>query len=205
MSAAAHDHELAAKLWWRSLLRGIAAAALGAYVLALPPPSAAGLARAVAVYWVVDGLIVLWASLVATRLALNRTLLLLRSAAGVVMALAILGLPLSAAFGRYQPGQLLLLLWVVPLLLLAVGLQILAAIFDMAVWFEVRRHIAGEWSLGLSALLSILFGAILVAVVVIPPPIIGRGLAVVGIAGGIAVVAGALRLRPALDPARSTP
>jgi uncharacterized membrane protein HdeD (DUF308 family) len=199
MEAKTPAHQLAGTLWLVSLLRGVAALALGGYVLAVPPTSPGGLARAVAVYWVVEGLIVLGGSLSTPGLSLSRMRLLLRSVA-VVMALAMVALPLQRVFGPWEPGQIMLLLLVLPLVLVAIGFQILAAIFDIVVSVAVRRHIAGEWSLGLAAAISIVFGVALVVAIFAPPAVLGRGVGVVGIAGGLAVIAGAVRLRPSAAP-----
>lgn len=190
-------YELAAKLWWLGLLRGLAALALGAYVLARAPMSPAMIARAVAVYWILDGLAVLWASVVAVRLAMNRTSLIARTVAGIAAAFTILGLPLREVFGPWQPGQFLMLLSTVGLALTAIGLQvILAATFDVMVGLEVRRRVPGEWSLLLAATLSIVLGALIGAALVFAPAIVlGRGLGVVSIAGALAVAAAAVRLR----------
>jgi uncharacterized membrane protein HdeD (DUF308 family) len=57
--------DLAAKLWRVSLLRGLVALGLGAYVVSHPITSSAALVHVVAVYWIVDGLVALWASLFA--------------------------------------------------------------------------------------------------------------------------------------------
>jgi uncharacterized membrane protein HdeD (DUF308 family) len=191
--------EFASRLWLFSLLRGLAALTLGAWTLAMPPASPGMLMRAVAVYWVVDGLIVFCGSLAAAAVMFNRVFLLLRALAGIITALVLLGLPLEEAFGPYRPGQMMLLLFVVPAVVLAIGLQVLGAVFDLLVCLEVRRRIPGEWSVGLSAVLSIVFGVFLVGVILAPPPVLGRGVGTVGVIGGLAVIVGALRLRPARD------
>ena len=195
--------DLAGRLWCLSLLRGLAAITLGAWVLAVPPSSPGMLIRAVAVYWVVDGLVVFGGSLAAASLMFNRVFLVLRALAGIITALVLLGLPLSEAFGPYRPGQLMLVLFVVPAVVLAIGLQVLGAVFDVLVCLEVRRRIAGEWSLAVSSALSIVFGLFLVGVILAPPAVLGRGVGTVGLLGGLAVIVGAVRLKPARDPSLS--
>jgi uncharacterized membrane protein HdeD (DUF308 family) len=195
MATGGPGRELAAKLWPLVLVRGLMALALGAYALMVPPMSPAALARPVAVYWIVDGLLVLRGSRLAV-IAVNRALIALRSIAGLVTAAVILGLPLGDVFGPWRPGQLLLFLLVVPFVILAIALQIGAGIFDTAVWLEVRRRISGAWPVGLGAILSIVLGLLLVATSVVPIGVLGRTLGVVGLVGGLAMVAGAIRLRP---------
>ena len=197
------SRDLASRLWLISLLRGLAALALGASALAMPPSSAGMLMRAVGVYWVVDGLVVFGGSLASASLVFNRVLMLLRALAGIITALVLLVLPLAEAFGPYRPGQMMLLLFVVPAVVLAIGLQVLGAVFDLLICLEVRRRIPGEWSLALASTLSIVFGVFLVSVILAPPPVLGRGVGTVGLVGGLAVVVGALRLRPARDPSLS--
>jgi uncharacterized membrane protein HdeD (DUF308 family) len=133
----------------------------------------------------------------------NRMLLLLRAVAGLITAVVLLALPLSEAFGPYRAGQILLLLFVVPAVILAIGLQVLGAVVDLLVCLEVRRRIPGEWSIGLSATLSIVFGLFLVGAILTPPAVLGRGVGAVGVVGGLAVIVGALRLRPTGDPSLS--
>jgi len=197
------DTRLAGKLWPLSLLRGVAALALGAWVLTVPPSSPGMLMRAVAAFWVVDGLAVFVGSLTATTLMFNRVFLILRALAGIVTAAVLLGLPLSEAFGPYKPGQMALLLFVVPVLVVSIGFQVLAAVFDLMVSLEVRRYIPGEWTVALASALSIAFGVLLVGVLLARPTVLGRGVGAVGVIGGLAVVLGALRLRPARDPSLS--
>ena len=194
------DTRLAGKLWPLSLLRGVAALVLGAWMLAAPPSSPGLLVRAVAAYWVVDGLAVFVGSLAAATLALSRVFLMLRALAGIVTAIVLLALPLAEAFGPYKPGQMALLLFVVPSVVISIGFQVLAAVFDLMVSLEVRRHIPGEWTLALASALSIVFGVLLVSVILIQPLVLGRGVGTLGVAGGIAIIVGALRLRPARDP-----
>lgn len=193
-------YEVASKLWWPSLLRGIAAVVLGVWILAVPPATPAELTHAIAVYWVIDGLLILIAGLSAAPLALRRLFLVLRAVAGIITALVILGLPLSAVFGAWEPGQIMLLVVVLPLVVCAIVLQALAAIFDLLMSLEVRRHLSGEWSIALSAVLSILFGIGLLAILLVPPAVLGRGLGSIAVLGGVGVIAGALRLRPTRNP-----
>ena len=195
MATGSPGRELAATLWPLVLARGLLALALGAYALVAPPTSPVGLARPVAAYWIVDGLLVLRASRLAA-VAVNRVLIALRSVAGVVTAIVILGLPLGEVFGPWRPGQLLLFLVVVPFVAIAIVLQIVAGIFDTAVWLEVRRRVAGAWPIGLGAILSIVLGLLLVATIAAPIGALGRILGVVGVVSGLAMIVGAIRLRP---------
>lgn len=190
--------ELAAKLCWVALLRGLAALALGVYLLSRAETSPPALARAVAVYWIVDGAAALWASVVAARVATKKMLLIVRTVVAIAAALFMLGLPLRESFGAWRPGQLLIFVWTLALVLAVIALQvILAATFDVLVSHEVRRRIPGEWSLLVAASLSIVLGVLVAASFLAQPAVLGSGLGVAGVAGGLGLIVGAVRLRTA--------
>ena len=195
--AASGTDELAGKLRYVSGLRGAAALALGTWALAAPPTSADELIYGVGVYWSVEGLVVFAASLSGVTVGMNRVFALLRSLAEIVAAVVLMSLPLHAVFGPWRPGQLVLFAYVVALVVSVIALQALTAAFDFLMSARVRRRISGEWSVMASAVVSLLFGLCLVATLAAPPPQLGRGVAVVGIVGGLAVIYGAMRLRMA--------
>jgi uncharacterized membrane protein HdeD (DUF308 family) len=189
--------DLAAKLWRVSLLRGLVALGLGAYVVSRPITSSATLAHVVAVYWIVDGLVALWASLFAAALATNRVFLVIRGVAGIGAALLLFVLPLDEIFGPWRPGQILLLILTMAPALTAISLQIvMTAAIDLLIGLEVRRRIPGEWSLLLGAALSIVLSALVAAAFFTPPTVLWRLLGAVVLVGGLSLVAGAFRLRP---------
>jgi uncharacterized membrane protein HdeD (DUF308 family) len=188
--------DLAGKLWRASLLRGLVALALGAYVLSRPIGSPAGLVQIVSVYWICDGLVALWASRFAATLKHTRALLVVRGVAGLVTGVLLLGLPLDQIFGPWRPGQLLLFLLTMVPALTAIGLQVvMAATIDLLIGLEVRRRIPGEWSLALGAVLSIVLGGLASAGFLVIPTVTGRLLGVVCVGGGLGLVAGSIRLR----------
>jgi uncharacterized membrane protein HdeD (DUF308 family) len=188
--------DLAGKLWRASLLRGLLALVLGAYVLSRPIDSPAGLVRIVSVYWICDGLVALWASRFAATLKHNRVLLVVRGVAGLVTGALLLGLPLDQIFGPWRPGQIMLLILTMVPALTAIGLQILmAATIDLLIGLEVRRRIPGEWSVALGAVVSIVLGGLASVGFLAIPAVTGRLLGVVCLAGGLGLVAGSIWLR----------
>jgi uncharacterized membrane protein HdeD (DUF308 family) len=190
--------DLAGKLWRASLLRGLVALALGAYVLARPIGSPAGLVRIVSVYWICEGLVALWASGFAATLRHTRGMLVLRGVAGLVTGLLLLGLPLEQIFGPWRPGQLMLFLLTMVPALTAIGLQIvMAATIDLLIGLEVRRRISGEWSVALGAVVSMVLGGLAGAAFVVIPAVTGRLLGVACVGGGLGLVAGSIWLRAA--------
>jgi len=189
--------DLAAKLWLVSLLRGVVALALGAYVVSRPTSSSASLAHVVAVYWIFDGLVALWASRFAAALATNRVFLVVRGLGGIGAALVLFALPLDEIFGPWRPGQIMLLILTMAPALATISLQIVMTIaIDLLIGLEVRRRIPNEWSLPLGAALSIVLSALVAAAFLGPPTVLWRLLGMVGLVGGLSLVLGAFRLRP---------
>jgi uncharacterized membrane protein HdeD (DUF308 family) len=198
LAARTKSSDLAGKLWRVSLLRGLVAFALGAYVLSRPIGSPATPARVVAAYWILDGLVALWASRFAATLATTRTLLVLRGGGGIGAAVILLCLPLGEILGPWHPGQIMLLIFGMVPALTVIALQIvMAATIDLLIGLEVRRRIPGEWSVALGAAVSIALSGLAAFGFFGPPTVPGRMLGVIGLAGGLGLIAGGLRLRPA--------
>jgi uncharacterized membrane protein HdeD (DUF308 family) len=188
--------DLAGKLWRASLVRGLVALALGAYVLSRPIGSPAGLVRIVSVYWICEGLLALWASRFAVTLRHNRARLVTRGVVGIVTGAILLGLPLDEIFGPWRPGQVMLFLLTMVPALTAIVLQIvMAATIDLLIGLEVRRRIPGEWSVALGAVVSIVLGGLASVGFLAIPAVTGRLLGVVCLAGGLGLVAGSIWLR----------
>ena len=189
------EPDLLARLWWAGLLRGSTALALGGYIASQTPSSSAAVARTSAAYWVVDGLVTMWASASIATLTLNRLVLLLRGCLAVGAGLVIFGLPLGDVFGRWHPGQLLILLSTATLLLAVIALQIVAGAFDVHICLAIRRRIPGEWSVALGAALSVVLGVIVAATLAAPPALLGRTLAPSAMAAGFGILTRTARLR----------
>ena len=189
------ERDLLARLWWAGLLRGSTALVLGGYTASQTPSSSAAVARTSAAYWVVDGLVTMWASASIATLTLNRLVLLLRGCLAVGAGLVIFGLPLGDVFGRWHPGQLLILLSTATLLLAVIALQIVAGAFDVHICLAIRRRIPGEWSVALGAALSVVLGVIVAATLAAPPALLGRTLAPSAMAAGFGILTRTARLR----------
>jgi uncharacterized membrane protein HdeD (DUF308 family) len=198
LPAASTSSDLAAKLQRVSLLRGLAALGVSVYVVSQPGESLAALARAVSGYWIIDGLIALWVSLSGAIRTVNRAVLAIRGCVGIGTALVLFQLPLDEIFGPWRPGQLMLFILSIGPAIAAIGVQIImTATVDLLIGLQVRRQIAGEWSVALGTAVSIVFGALLMAGFSTPPLVVDRLLGVVGVAGGLGLIAGAFGLRRA--------
>ena len=188
--------DLAGKLCRLTLVRGVVALALGAYALSLPTVTPAVVTRLASVYWIVDALAAGWISRFAATVATTRVVLIIRAAAGLAAALVLLALPLAEVFGPWRPGQLMFLIFTAIPALASIGLQIvLAATIDLVVGFEARRRIPGEWSIILAAGVSIGLGVAVAACFFDLSRVPGQLVGVIGVAGGLGLIAAALRLR----------
>jgi uncharacterized membrane protein HdeD (DUF308 family) len=194
------------RLWPASLVRGLVALGLGAYAVRWAAASPATVARIVAIFWIVEGVIALWAAGFAATLAASRVVLTVRGAAGIGAALLMFVLPLAEIFGPWRPGQIMFFLFSMVPAVTVIALQILmAAAIDGSVALQVRRRIPGEWSIALGAALSIVLGGLVAAAFFGFVTAPGQLLAVIAIAGGLGLVAGALWLRRAREDTGPTP
>ncbi|WP_373506083.1 HdeD family acid-resistance protein [Aestuariivirga sp.] len=157
------------KYWWLFLLRGIAAVIFGILAFVSPGITLATLVLVWGAYALADGIFSLIAAISGKTADEDRWMVGLQGAIGVIAGLIALVLPGATALG---------LLFAIAAWSLAIGvLQIVAAI-------KLRKEITGEFWLGLSGLLSILF-----AFFVIARPGAGA-LAVIWVIGAYALVFG---------------
>jgi uncharacterized membrane protein HdeD (DUF308 family) len=173
--------------WWLLLLRGIAAIALGILAFFWPGLTLLTLIFLWGVYAVADGVFALWAAVSGRGGEIApRWWLAVVGLAGIVAGVL--------AFAWPGVTALVLLLFIAAWAIVTGMLQIWGAI-------RLRKEIEGEWLLVLSGLLSIAFGAVLIAWP-------GAGaLAVVWLIGWFSILAGciyvalALRLKKHKRPA----
>jgi uncharacterized membrane protein HdeD (DUF308 family) len=174
--------------WWILALRGALAVALGILALVLPGLTLLTIIALFAVYVLLAGIICLAGAIRNRRHARGPRKL-------EWWLLLVLGL-VSVAAGILATLQPLLTLFV---LVLVVGINaVVSGILDLMMAARLRGHLrGGEWLLIVSAIASIVFGAILIAT-----PGIGA-LALVWLVAVYALVAGALYLALAFQAFRS--
>jgi uncharacterized membrane protein HdeD (DUF308 family) len=160
-----------AENWWLLLLRGLAAIAFGVIAFFWPDITLVALTYLFGAYALVDGVVAIWAAFNAPGDAGPRWWLGL---SGVVSILA--GL---AAFFYTGITTLVLLMFIAVWAIIIGVVQIWGAI-------ELRKIFDDEWLLGLTGVLSIVFGVILIA-----KPGAGA-LALVWVIGWFAIVFGSL-------------
>jgi uncharacterized membrane protein HdeD (DUF308 family) len=138
--------------WWVLLLRGIFAILIGVALIARPGPTLVALAYLFAIFTAIDGVVAL---VIGIRGESDGTVWWTMVILGV---LAIAAGIIAAVMALTWPGlTLLVLLYVVA------ASAIVRGVFEIAAAIRLRKEIDDEWILGLSGLLSILFGALILA------------------------------------------
>jgi uncharacterized membrane protein HdeD (DUF308 family) len=156
--------------WWLLLLRGIVAIVFGILAFVWPGLTLLTLTFLWGSFAIVDGVLALWATISGRRSEIGpRWWLALVGVAGVFAGMLAFAWPGITA-------QILLLF-------IAVW-SIIIGVMQIAGAFQLRKEIEGEWLLGLSGLLAIAFGAILIV-----QPAVGA-LALVWVIACYAILAG---------------
>ena len=134
--------------WWVLAIRGVIAVIFGVCALIWPALTLIVLVALFGAYALVDGIFEVIAALRAAGHARNWWVLLIEGLLGIVLGLLTFFWPSITAL--------------VLLIFIAVW-AILTGIMELVAAIELRREIAGEWLLGLSGVLSVLWGVILFA------------------------------------------
>ena len=160
--------------WWMLALRGLAAIVFGLLAFVWPDITLFALVLLFGAYMLVDGIFAIVAAVRAAGREARWWLLLIEGVLGVLAGLV-------AAF---WPG-----LTALALLYFIAAWAIVSGILEIIGAIRLRQEIEGEWALGLSGALSVLFGILLV---VIPAP--AGLLSLVWLIGAYALVFGVLLL-----------
>jgi uncharacterized membrane protein HdeD (DUF308 family) len=160
--------------WWALALRGVAAILLGILAFAWPGITLFVLVLFFGAYMLVDGIFAIVAAVRAAGEEDRWWLLLIEGILGVLAGLV--------AF--FWPG-----LTALALLYFIAAWAIVTGIMEIVAAVRLRQEIEGEWALGLSGLLSVIFGVLLV---VLPAP--AGLLSLVWVIGAYAVATGVLLL-----------
>lgn len=138
--------------WWVLLLRGIVAILLGICAIAWPGITLLALAYVFAVFTAIDGVVAL---VIGIRGESDGTIWWTMVILG---ALAIAAGITAAVMALTWPGLTLTVL-----LAVVAASAIVRGVFEIAAAIRLRKEIDDEWILGLSGLLSILFGTLILA------------------------------------------
>ena len=134
--------------WWLVLLRGVVAIIFAVLTWMQPAISLAALVMVFGIYVLADGVLGIWAAFSGRRQNRHWWVLLLWGLVSVAVGVMTFVMPGITG--------LVLLMYIAAWAIITGVLQIVAAI-------RLRKEIQGEWLMGLSGLLSIVFGGLLVA------------------------------------------
>jgi uncharacterized membrane protein HdeD (DUF308 family) len=137
-----------AENWWLLLLRGLAAIAFGVIAFLWPGITLVALTYLFGIYAIVDGVVAIWAAFNAQGDAGPRWWLGLSGVVGIIAGIV--------AFAYTGITALVLLVFIAVWAIIIGVLQLYAAI-------QLWKVIDNDWWLILSGLLSIAFGAVLIA------------------------------------------
>jgi len=147
-SSVAEQHMVSnlAENWWALVIRGVAGIVFGIAALVWPPGAVAALVLLFGAYALVDGLFNLIAAFRAPREGKRWGWLAFSGVTGIATGLI--------AF--FFPG-----ITALALVLLVAAWSLVTGIAEIIVAIRLRREIEHEWLLGLSGLLSVVFGVLL--------------------------------------------
>ena len=165
-----HPHS---RIWWSFFFRGVIAVLFGLTALLLPTVTIEILVILVGAFFFADGVLSIIGSFASKEVEVSWWVSLLEGLAGVAIGILTFIWPSATLVAII----LLIAIWA----LLTGVLEIIAAV-------RLRKLIRGEWFLGLSGMISILFGSILLA-----RPEVGA-VALVWIIGAYAIFFGILMI-----------
>ena len=175
------------RTWWIPLVQGIAALVIGLSLLSRPAPTLVALTIFLGAYWLVGGIFDALGALSRRDSDPHALLALAGALLSVIVGLLLLARPML--------GFVVTSLAVVTIV--ASG-AIVSGIFSVVWAIRVRRAIHGEGWIILFGVLSILLGFMLLASPMMSAVALVQIVAVLAIAGGIAGIVNAFRLRNVL-------
>jgi uncharacterized membrane protein HdeD (DUF308 family) len=137
-----------ARNWWLLALRGVAGILFGIGAFVWPGATLAALILVFGAYVFVDGIFAVAAGIGMRRQMKRWWLIVLEGAAGIILGVLTFRSPDTTA---------LVLLTVIA------AWSIVTGIFEIATALRLRKLIANEWLMILSGVVSIIFGALLIA------------------------------------------
>jgi uncharacterized membrane protein HdeD (DUF308 family) len=173
-----------AQNWWAIVLRGICAVLFGVAAFAWPGLTLAVLVLLYGAYALVEGLLALAWALFGRHAGAFPWGAFLAGLAGVVVGVLTF----------LWPG-----LTAVALLYLVAAWAIVRGIFEIVAAFHLRREIENEWLLGLSGLLSVLLGIVLLSAPGVGILVMVWWLGAIAIVFGLLTIALGFRLKGVRD------
>lgn len=136
-----------ARNWWALLLRGCLGVGFGVTAWAWPRPTLAVLVILFGAYAFTDGVFAIVSAVWVARRHKRWWSVAIEGALGILAGLVAFFMPGAAALG---------------LLILVAAWALSTGVFEIVAAVRLRKQMRGEWLLGLSGLLSLVFGVLLI-------------------------------------------
>jgi uncharacterized membrane protein HdeD (DUF308 family) len=169
-----------AKNWWSLVIRGLIAILLGILTLAWPGITVGALVILFGAYALIDGIVNIAGAWRASQAHERWGVLVIEGVVGIAAALVTFAWPAITA---------IVLVYVIA------AWAIVTGIFEIAAAVRLRKHISGEWLLGLAGVASIIFGVLLMAAPLVGALVIAIWIGVYALIFGAMLVGLGLRLR----------
>lgn len=171
---------LLARNWWMFLLRGVLALIFGVVAIMFPASAFVSLVLIFGAFALVDGIFALVSAFTSNAKSENWWWIILQGVLGVLVGALTLIQP--AAMGE-------------SLLILIGAWAIVSGIFQIITAIRIRKQIEGEFWMILSGLISVAFGALVIANPLSGAVAIGFIIGIYAVIFGITLIALSLRLK----------
>ncbi len=166
--------------WWALALRGVVAILFAIFTFVLPGLTLAALVLLFGIYALIDGIFALISAVRAAHGHGRWGAFLLEGIVGVLAGLVTLAVPaITLAF----------------LIYLVAAWAVITGVLEIAAAIRLRRHVPGEWLLILTGIVSIVFGAIVIAAPMVGAIAIAFWLGVYALIFGVLLLTLAFRLK----------
>jgi uncharacterized membrane protein HdeD (DUF308 family) len=166
--------------WWSLVIRGVLGVLLGILTFLWPGITLAGLVTLFGAYCLIDGLLAIVGAVRAAQSHERWGPLVIEGLCGIA----------AAAVAFFWPGAITLTL------IYLIGIwAIFTGVFEIVAAIRLRRHISGEWLLGLSGIASIVFGCLIMAVPLAGALVIALWFGAYVFIFGVLMIALGIRLR----------
>jgi uncharacterized membrane protein HdeD (DUF308 family) len=166
--------------WWSVVIRGFIAILFGILTLAWPGITVGALVILFGVYALIDGIVNLAGARKASKAHERWGVLVIEGIVGIAAALVTFAWPAITA---------IVLVYVIA------AWAVVTGIFEIMAAIRLRKHISGEWLLGLAGVASIVFGVLLMAAPLVGALVIAIWIGVYALIFGGMLVGLGLRLR----------
>jgi uncharacterized membrane protein HdeD (DUF308 family) len=169
-----------AKNWWSLVIRGIVAILMGVAAFVWPGVTLAALVLLFGAYALLDGIVSMIGAVRAVEAHQRWGALVFEGVAGIAAAVITVLWPAITAFA---------------LVCIIAAWAILTGILEIAAAIRLRKHVAGEWLLALTGLVSVAFGMLLLVAPVAGVLAIALWVGIYLLVFGVLLVALGIRLK----------